>query len=312
MPKFSDPNLLVGFDTSDDACVYQVSPDLALVQTVDFFPPMVDNPYLFGQIAAANALSDVYAMGGEPRLAMNLLCFPDCLPVEDVAQILEGGYSKVAEAGAIIAGGHSISDPEPKYGLSVCGFVDPKKVLTNTGVRLGDKLILSKPIGTGIMTTAHKGGMVGEAALLPAIKAMTTLNRRAAEIAAGYNIHACTDITGFGLIGHAAEMLGDDQLGLVLEANDLPIVPGTYDMAAMGMIPAGAYRNRDYVAGKVRYHEELDPVFIDIICDPQTSGGLLFVLAADEADALLQELKKELPDAAIIGSVVEGSDILVR
>lgn len=312
LPKFSDPNLLIGFDTSDDACVYQVSEDLALVLTVDFFPPMVDDPYTFGQIAAANALSDVYAMGGVPKLAMNLLCYPNCLPVEDVGKILEGGYSKVAEAGCIIAGGHSISDPEPKYGLSVCGFVDPRKILTNTGVQLGDKLILSKPLGSGIMTTAAKGGLIDRHEFQPAIDAMVTLNRRAAEIAEDYEIHACTDITGFGLVGHALEMLDDDQLGLRIDSQSLPIIKGAYEMASMGLIPAGAYTNREYVGSRAVFHPDVDRALADLVCDPQTSGGLLFSARADQAEKFLAALQQEFPQAAMIGEVISSSGLEFR
>lgn len=283
-----------------------------MVQTVDFFPPMVDDPYTFGQIAAANALSDVYAMGGTPKLAMNLLCFPNCLPAADVAKILEGGYSKVAEAGAIIAGGHSISDPEPKYGLSVCGFVDPEKILTNSGVQLGDKLILTKPLGTGIMVTAAKAEMIDEVALQPAIAAMTMLNKRAAEIAAAYHIDACTDITGFGLLGHAAEMLGNDQLSLLIDSKNIPLINGAYEMAAMGLIPEGAYHNREYAGDKVCFEQKVETALRDICYDPQTSGGLLFAVPAPEAEALLADLRKECPGSAIIGEVVAGRGIVVK
>jgi len=302
----------VGFESSDDACVYWVNDELALVQTVDFFPPMVDDPYTFGQIAAANALSDIYAMGGRPVIAMNLLCYPDCLEPAVVGRILEGGYSKVAEAGAVIAGGHSISDPEPKYGLCVTGFIDPKAVLKNRGAKAGDKLILTKPLGSGILVTAAKGEVIDEAGLAPAVAVMTTLNRRGAEIAAGYAIHACTDVTGFGLLGHALEMLGDGDTGLIIESAALPLLPRAYEMAEMGIIPAGAYTNRDFVGDRVRIGLQVKAPLIDIACDPQTSGGLLLAVAPEQAADLLEELQKELPQAALIGEIVRGTGIEVR
>ena len=282
------------------------------MQTVDFFPPMVDDPYLFGQIAAANALSDIYAMGSKPVIAMNLLCFPNCLSPEDVGRILEGGYSKVAEAGAIIAGGHSISDPEPKYGLCVSGFIAPDKILTNNGAQIGDKIILTKPLGSGIMVTAAKGGMIDEAALLPTIEVMATLNRRAAEIAAPYQLHACTDVTGFGLLGHALEMLGDGGKSMIINGSALPLLDGAYEMAEMGLGPAGAYTNKDYVGERARFLDTVPLPIIDILCDPQTSGGLLFAIPGNDADALLADLRKEIPAASIIGEVVAGEGIEVR
>ena len=297
--------MIVGFDKNDDACVYKISEDLALVQTVDFFPPMVDDPYIFGQIAAANAISDIYAMGAKPTLCMNLLAYPDCLTPEVIAQILEGGYNKAAEAGAVIAGGHTISDNEPKYGLSVSGFVDPKKVLTNSGAKPTDKLIITKPLGSGILNTAIKGEMLGEDQADQLINTMTMLNRRAAEIGEGYPIDACTDVTGYGLLGHAGEMLGNKDIDLTINSRAIPLMDHAYDMAEMGLIPAGAYTNREYVAEIVSYAEDVDPVLIDIFCDPQTSGGLLFAVEAKVADDLLAELKAE-HQAAIIGEFTQG------
>ena len=312
MPKFTDKNLIVGFDSSDDACVYRINDDLALVQTVDFFPPMVDDPYLFGQIAAANALSDIYAMGARPVIAMNLLCFPNCLSPEEVGRILEGGYAKVAEAGAIIAGGHSISDPEPKYGLCVSGFIAPDKILTNNGAQIGDKIILTKPLGSGIMVTAAKGELIDADSLKPTIEVMATLNRRAAEIAAPYPLHACTDVTGFGLLGHALEMVGDNDKGMIIDSSSLPLIDGAYEMAEMGLVPAGAYTNRNYVGERARFNDAVPLPIIDILCDPQTSGGLLFALPGKEADALLADLQKEIPAARIIGEIVAGQGIEVK
>lgn len=273
---------------------------------------MVDDPYLFGQIAAANALSDVYAMGSRPVVAMNLLCFPNCLNPEEVGRILEGGYSKVAEAGAIIAGGHSISDPEPKYGLCVTGFIDPDKILKNNGAQIGDKLILTKPLGSGIMVTAAKGEMISAEDLRPTIETMATLNRRAAEIAAAYSLNACTDITGFGLLGHAVEMLGDAAQGLIIDSASLPLLDGAYEMAEMGLVPAGAYTNRNYVGDRVRFEESVPLPISDILCDPQTSGGLLFAVPDTQADALLRDLQQEIPAASMIGEVVADHGIVVR
>lgn len=301
---------MVGFENSDDACVYRINDEIALVQTVDFFPPMVDDPYLFGQIAAANALSDVYAMGGKPTHCMNLVCFPDCLDTKILGRIMEGGYSKVAEAGAVIAGGHSISDPEPKYGLCVSGLIDPRKILKNRGAKADDKLILTKPLGSGILNTAAKGDLVDEEGMKPAVEVMTMLNKRAAEIAENYDVHACTDVTGFGVIGHAMEMLGDGDVNLVINSCDLPIIEGAYEMAEMGLIPAGAYTNRDYFGDKMFFAPEVKQPLIDILCDPQTSGGLLLSVAPEQAEELLAELNKEKHKAAIIGEIVCGEGIV--
>ncbi len=311
LPKFSDPNLIVGFDKNDDASVYKISDQLAIVQTVDFFPPMVDDPYTFGQIAAANALSDVYAMGGKPSHCMNLLAYPECLAPDVVAQILQGGYNKVAEAGAIIAGGHTITDNEPKYGLSVTGFIDPKDVLTNSGAKSGDKLIISKPLGIGILTTAAQGDMLSDEQLVVVIEVMIKLNRRAAEIGQLYPINGCTDVTGYGLVGHALEMLGDKDVDLVINSADLPLIDNAYQMAEMGLIPAGAYANREFAEANVSYGKDVDPVLIDIICDPQTSGGLIFAVLADKADALLADLIQDGHQAACIGEFQAGSGKLI-
>lgn len=301
LPNIVDPNLLVGYDGADDACVYRLSDELALVQTVDFFPPMVDDPYLFGQIAAANALSDVYAMGGRPITAMNLLCFPSCLDPAVARQILAGGQSKAAEAGAVVAGGHSIQDNEPKYGMCVTGLAHPRRILANCGAQPGDRLILTKPLGSGVLVTAAKGDVIDAAALQPAVAVMTRLNRRAAEIAAGFTIHACTDITGFGLLGHALEMAAGSGATLRLDSASLPLIAGARELARMGVIPAGAYTNRDHVGGQVAFADGLPQELADICFDPQTSGGLLLAVAEAEAEALLAALQAELPDCRIIG-----------
>ncbi len=310
--NLKNDNLLVGYDTSDDACVYKISDELALVQTVDFFPPMVDDPYLFGQIAAANALSDVYAMGGRPTHAMNLLCFPDCLDLEIAGQILAGGADKVREAGCTIAGGHSISDKEPKYGLCVSGFVDPRKMLTNSAVEPGDVLIITKPVGTGILSTAAKPGLLSEEEMQKMIDTMRELNRYAGEAAEGMDVHACTDITGFGLAGHLCEMAEGSKTTIVLESQKVPILPGVLHWAQMGMIPAGAYRNRTYFGGsRVQVADSVSVELSDVMFDPQTSGGLLFSLSPDKSEALMRKLEQAGVNAAIIGhaEVFDGASV---
>ena len=299
---------MVGYDTSDDACVYRISDELALVQTVDFFPPMVDDPFVFGQIAAANALSDVYAMGGTPTHAMNLLCFPSCLELEVAARILAGGADKAAEALCTIAGGHTITDNEPKYGLCVSGFVDPRRVLLNSSAREGDTLLLTKALGTGILTTAYKGGLLTEAELQPAIDSMRQLNKAAAEAAKELQVHACTDITGFGLAGHLCEMAEGSGLTALVDAGALPALPKALEMARMGLIPAGAYRNRDYAEKGVTVRGNVSRTMQDLLYDPQTSGGLLMAVDPADAAACLRELRDAIPAAAQVGYVTERQD----
>ncbi len=293
--------LLVGTETSDDAAVYQVGKELAIIQTVDFFTPVVDDPYLFGQIAAANALSDVYAMGGEPKLALNLAAFPNCLDIEILGEILRGGADKVMEAGAVLAGGHTISDEEPKYGLCVTGFVHPEKMWKNYGARPGDSLILTKPLGSGIISTAVKGELASEEELREAVKVMTTLNKYARDLAANFSVHSCTDITGFGLAGHAMEMAKGSEATLVIETEKLPVLPGVQEYAEMGLIPAGAYRNREFLESGMESRTE--GWREDVLFDPQTSGGLLLAVPQEEAPELMKLLSGlELP-SAVIGEV---------
>lgn len=293
--------LLVGTETSDDAAVYQVSKELAIIQTVDFFTPVVDDPYLFGQIAAANALSDVYAMGGEPKLALNLAAFPNCLDIEILGEILRGGADKVMEAGAVLAGGHTISDEEPKYGLCVTGFVHPENMWKNYGARPGDSLILTKPLGSGIISTAVKGELASEEELREAVKVMTTLNKYARDLAANFSVHSCTDITGFGLAGHAMEMAKGSEATLVIETEKLPVLPGVQEYAEMGLIPAGAYRNREFLESGMESRTE--GWREDVLFDPQTSGGLLLAVPQEEAPELMKLLSGlELP-SAVIGEV---------
>ncbi len=297
-----DPNLLVGFDKSDDASVYQVTEDLALVQTVDFFPPIDDDPYTFGQIAATNALSDVYAMGGEPKLALNIMAVPDSLPKEAVHALLRGGYDKVYEAGAIITGGHSILDDEPKYGLAVTGFVHPKKLLKNCGAEVGDVLFLTKPLGIGILTTAARVDLVSEETQALAKKLMTTLNKGARDVMVNYRVHACTDVTGFALLGHALEMAQGSGMELELDTAQIDLIEEARSFAEMGILPAGMYRNRAFAEAAVDAGEV--PLAVqDMLYDPQTSGGLLIAVHPDDADALYADLKTAVPSAQRIGTV---------
>ncbi|MCI2058945.1 MAG: selenide, water dikinase SelD [Oscillibacter sp.] len=299
-----DPNLLVGFDKSDDASVYKVSDDLALVQTVDFFPPIADDPYLFGQIAATNALSDIYAMGGEPKLALNIMCIPESMPKDAVHQLLRGGYDKVYEAGALITGGHSILDDEPKYGLAVTGFVHPDRVLTNSGARPGDVLFLTKPIGIGVLTTAAKAEMLSKAGLELSYRMMTTLNKAARDAMVKYRVHSCTDVTGFGLLGHTYEMAQGSDVEITLHVDEIDLIPEALELAKVGILPAGMYRNRTFAeAGIDAGDTELCKQ--DLLYDPQTAGGLLISVAAEDADALYADLKKTVPSAQHIGTVEE-------
>ena len=297
-----DPNLLVGFDKSDDASVYRVSDDLALVQTVDFFPPIADDPYLFGQIAAANALSDVYAMGGEPKLALNLMCVPKDMPQEAVRQILRGGYDKVYEAGCLITGGHSILDPEPKYGLAVTGFVRPDRVLTNSGARPGDVLLLTKPLGVGVLTTANKGGAAEAADMDRAYRQMAALNRSARDIMVNYRVHGCTDVTGFGFLGHLLEMAQGSGVSVRVETANLAFLPGAEDFARMGVLPEGMYRNRHFAESQVDPGGV--PLYLqDLLYDPQTSGGLLIAVDPCDAGELERALHGKVPCVQRVGTV---------
>ena len=300
----SDPNLLVGFDKSDDASVYRISDELALVQTVDFFPPIADDPYTFGAIAATNALSDVYAMGGEPKLALNIMAVPADMPKEVVHEILRGGYDKVYEAGALITGGHSILDPEPKYGLAVTGFVHPDRVLTNSGARTGDVLLFTKPIGIGILTTAAKAELADEATMAKALRLMTTLNKSARDAMVKYRVHACTDVTGFGLLGHTCEMAQGSDVQITLRTGDMDLIGESLEFARMGLLPEGMYRNRQF-AEKYVDGGAVELAVQDMLYDPQTSGGLLIAVDPDDAPALFAELQSCVPSAQCLGTVEE-------
>ena len=297
-----DPNLLVGFDKSDDASVYKVTDDLALVQTVDFFPPIHDDPYTFGQIAATNALSDVYAMGGEPKLALNIMAVPKSLPSDAVHELLRGGYEKAYEAGAIITGGHSILDDEPKYGLAVTGFVHPDKVLTNSGAMPGDVLLLTKPLGIGILTTAAKADMTSQEAMTLAVRLMTTLNKSARDAMVNYRVHACTDVTGFALMGHSTEMAQGSDVEIHLNVDDINLIPEAVELARLGVLPEGMYRNRSFAEPYVDVGE-IELARQDVLYDPQTSGGLLIAVDPADADALYAELQGVVPSAQRIGVV---------
>lgn len=289
LPRISDPNVLVGIDTADDAGVYRLNDETALIQTLDFFTPIVDDPYLFGQIAATNSLSDVYAMGGRPLTAMNIVTFPICrLAPEVLLAILSGGQQKIAEAGAVMLGGHTIDDDEPKYGLSVTGVVHPDKVLTNAGARPGDALVLTKAIGTGVLYTAMRAELFATG-VAAAAASMSQLNKYAAEVMLRYPVHACTDITGFGLLGHAFELAAGSKVDLELDSRAVPLLPEAAEAAGMGLVPAGAYANRDYLK-QVAFKPEVPVNLQDLLFDPQTSGGLLISLPADRAAELVADL----------------------
>ena len=304
-----DPNLIVGMERAEDAGVYKLSDDLAIIQTVDFFTPIVDDPYMFGQIAAANALSDVYAMGGKPLTAMNIVCFPiKTMDISILREILKGGLDKMKEAGVTLVGGHSVEDSELKYGLSVTGTIHPLKVLTNVGAKVGDRLILTKPLGTGIINTAIKGGMAKEDSIERVTRYMASLNKRASEIMQEIGANACTDVTGFGLLGHAFEMIEGTGKGIVINASDVPILPEAVNFAKMGMVPGGTYRNREFRINQVDIDSALSPYLIDILFDPQTSGGLLIAVPEEKAGEMVKRLRKEgIEDAAIIGKVVNDT-----
>lgn len=303
-----DPRLIVGYDKSDDASVYVIDSETALISTTDFFPPIVDDPYLFGQIAAANALSDVYAMGGEPKLALNVFCLPEKMDKDTVHKILKGGYDKAYEAGAIITGGHTINGAEPIYGLAVSGFVHPDKVLINSNARPGDVLILTKKLGVGILTTAQKADLVSDELMELVYKQMATLNKAARDIMVKYPVNSCTDVTGFSLMGHSYEMSQGSNCTIHIEADKVPYFVDAYEMAQMGFIPAGAYRNREYVGEHVKVSEDISLAMTDILFDPQTSGGLLISVPQEYSEDLLEELKAVIPEAAIIGYVTELED----
>ena len=302
----TDPNLIVGLERADDAGVYKITDDIAIIQTVDFFTPIVDDPYWFGQIAAANALSDVYAMGGVPKTAMNLVCFPlKKMDLSILRQILQGGLDKMKEADVVLVGGHSVEDNELKYGLSVTGFIHPNRILTKKAMEPGDQLILTKALGTGIINTAIKGGIASKETIESITHLMAALNRDAAEVMGHYPVHACTDITGFGLLGHMCEMVVDTDVGIKLQAGLVPYFPEAMEYAQMGLVPAGTYKNREFREAFVDFAPSVDGFMQDILFDAQTSGGLLISVARERTNELLSELKRRgMASATVIGEVV--------
>jgi selenide,water dikinase len=308
-----DPNVLVGFDHADDAGVYQISPDTALVQTVDFFTPIVDDPYTFGQIAATNSLSDVYAMGGRPLTALALVCFPEKGDLEILERILAGGLSKMIEAGCTIVGGHSIRDEETKFGYSITGLIDPKRVLANSGAQAGDALVLTKAIGTGVISTAIKKEKAKEAWVQGAVASMTTLNKKAAELLASkpYRAHGMTDITGFGLIGHARELALASGVSIRLYAAKVPLLHGAIECVRAGNIPGGLKANREFAECVVEYGNGIPEEVKTLLFDPQTAGGLLISLASGDAESLVSKLQDQGLAAAHIGEVIASTKPLI-
>jgi len=300
---------MVGFDTSDDAAVYKINDETALIFTMDFFPAITGDAYMFGQIAACNALSDVYAMGGDPRLALNLFCFPTCMPTSMASEVLRGGFDKVREAGCILCGGHTINDDIPKYGLAVNGFVHPNKILRNSTAKVGDVLILTKPIGSGVLTTAAKGGLVAEKEIESVYKTMAFLNKKAKDEMVKHEVHACTDITGFGLLGHCYEMAKSSNVNIEISASSISIFDGALEYASMGILAAGVYENTKFVGDAVQFNNVAQEVQ-DVLFDPQTSGGLLISVPQENAKALYKDLDNALSNTVcgrpcIIGRVVE-------
>ena len=307
LPLPKDPNILVDIDTHDDAGVYKVNDDLALVLTTDFFPPVCSDPYEFGQIAAANSISDVYAMGGDPVLALNIMMFPAAkLPMEAYAEILKGGFDKASEAGVRIIGGHTLDDYPPKYGLAVVGYIHPMKIITNAGARPGDSLILTKPIGTGVILAGHRLGMVSDDNLAEAKRLMKLLNKTGAEVMKRYNIRGATDITGFGLAGHALKMAKASKVSLIINMKEVPLIGNSYQLIDDGCIPGASFRNLDYAEKDIDFASDLDYNLKMIAFDAQTSGGLLFSAPSEKVENILEDLKTAgLPESNVVGSVIE-------
>lgn len=307
VPFKKDKNLLRGIDDAEDAAVYQLTNELAIVQTVDFFTPIVNDAYLFGQIAAANSLSDIYAMGGEPLIALNLVMFNPEIGLDVLKKILLGGRDKIEESGAIIAGGHTVEDKEPKYGFSVTGLVHPNKFISNSNAKIGDKLVLTKPVGTGILATALKGELVEEEDIMEAINSIRTLNKDASLVMREVGVNSCTDITGFGFLGHLMEMLLASGVSAVIWADAVPKFERVFEFAEMGLVPAGACSNRKYVGNRVQFSSKVNEIDQDILFDPQTSGGLLISVSADRCDDLVNELKKQnVSTRTVIGEIMDG------
>ncbi len=306
LPLISDPNVIRGMANLDDAGVYKLTDELAIIQTVDYFTPIVDDPYMFGQIAAANALSDVYAMGGKPLTAMNIVCFPiNSLDISVLNDILRGGIDKMGEAKVALVGGHTIDDAELKYGLSVTGIVHPKRLVTNSGAKAGDKLILTKPLGTGIINTAVKAGVVDEKTVAKVTKCMATLNDKASVLMQEIGVHACTDITGFGFLGHTVQLAQNSRVGINIDIASIPLFPEAGEFAKQGLCPAGLHRNREFYSPCVKIASEVPGHTQDVLFDPQTSGGLLICLAPRKAELLLDRLRQAgVEEATIVGEAV--------
>jgi len=314
LPSFEHPDLIVGTETSDDAGVFRLRDDLAVVNTVDFFTPIVDDPYTFGQIAAANALSDVYAMGGEPKTALNIVGFPKGkLDLEVLTDIIRGGSERVRAAGAVVIGGHSIIDEELKYGMAITGVVHPDRVIRNIGIKPGDALVLTKPLGTGIIATGLKRRKASTASVRAAVASMVALNDRASAVMRSMTVHACSDVTGFGLLGHAFEMASGSGVTIVLDAKSLPLLPGVRRLARAGCLTGGCRRNRDYLRNKTSVDRSVRDDLIEVALDPQTSGGLLIALPSDHADALVDKLRSSGVEAAArIGYATAAQEVSVR
>ena len=312
LPLMESEKLLEGFESADDALVYRVTDDIVCVQTVDFFPPMVDDPFIFGQVAAANALSDIYAMGGEPSVAMNLMCFPSCLDLDVMDRILRGGMDKAKEAGAVIAGGHTIEDPTPKYGLCVTAFMNIRDVWSNKGALPGDAVVLTKAMGVGIINTAAKGGEASPASIEAAVDSMTRLNKAARDTARHYTVHAATDVTGFSLAGHSQECASASGVTIEIDTSRLPVLDGVLELARYGFLPEGRYTNEDWLFGKIGFVEDIPLEMKDLVLDPQTSGGLLLFMPQAEAEAFVREMDK--PFCRIIGRVADKAkrDVFFR
>jgi selenide,water dikinase len=314
LPKFDDPNMIVGTETSDDAGVFRLRDDLAIVNTVDFFTPIVDDPYVFGQIAAANALSDVYAMGGDPTTALNIVGFPKGkMELEILGEILRGGAEKAKEAGAVVIGGHSLIDAELKYGMAVTGVIHPDRVIRNVGVKAGDALVLTKALGTGIITTALKKRQATPKAVKAAVESMTTLNRVASKVMREFDVHACSDITGYGLLGHGQEMASGSDVTIEFDARALPVLHGAVRLAALGNLTGGCKRNRAYLTDKIAVDPTIREGLVEVAFDPQTSGGLLIALDERDAAKLVARLQDNgIPSATVVGRAVPHRDVWVR
>lgn len=311
LPAFEDDNLLVGFDSGDDASVYRLTDDIAMIQTLDFFPPMVNDPYLFGQIAAANAVSDVYAMGGTVKTAQNIVCFPEKEDLNVLGKIMAGGADKIREAGGVLSGGHSINDADVKYGLAVTGIVDPRKIYRNNTPQAGDCLVLTKPLGVGIIMAAHSVGEADENAVKAAAASMARLNKTASAIMRDFDVHACTDVTGFGFIGHLTEMLGGC-FGADIDTKGIPVFEESLKCADNFLITAAGQRNRNFAGGRVDFADSVPFAWQEVLFDPQTSGGLLMSVSERDCEALLPELKASGIDCGIAGTVTEQSDMMIR